>query len=71
MVKLIFKGILFYSLILFIIIVLSGIDSIIDNNLLMETLFILIILSILNYKFLNWEDCEKLSLNKYFNKLLN
>lgn len=69
MFKLLLKGILLYTTILVIMLFIMGIDSIFDNNLVLEWILTIAILLILCYKLLSNEDIKILTLDKYINTL--
>lgn len=69
MFKLLLKGILLYTTILVIMLFIMGIDSIFDNNLVLEWILTIAILLILCYKLLSNEDIRILTLDKYINTL--
>lgn len=68
-IKLTTKGILLYTTILVIMLFIMGIDSIFDNNLVLEWILTIAILLILCYKLLSNEDIKILTLDKYINTL--
>lgn len=69
MITRILKGILLYTTILVIMLFIMGIDSIFDNNLVLEWILTIAILLILCYKLLSNEDIKILTLDKYINTL--
>lgn len=67
-IKLIIKGVLFYTTLLFSILFISGVDSIYDSGYFIPTLIINIVLIILCCKLISIEDLDLLTLNKLFNE---
>lgn len=69
MITRLLKGILLYTTILVIMLFIMGIDSIFDNNLVLEWILTIAVLLILCYKLLSNEDIRILTLDKYINTL--
>lgn len=67
-IKLIIKGVLFYTTLLFSILFISGVDSIYDSGYFIPALIINIVLIVLCYKLISIEDLDLLTLNKLFNE---
>ena len=67
-IKLIIKGVLFYTTLLFSILFISGVDEIYDAGYFIPALIINIVLIVLCCKLISTEDLDLLTLNKLFNK---
>lgn len=67
-IKLIIKGVLFYTTLLFSILFISGVDEIYDAGYFIPTLIINIVLIVLCCKLISTEDLDLLTLNKLFNE---
>ena len=67
-IKLIIKGVLFYTTLLFSILFISGVDAIYDAGYFIPALIINIVLIVLCYKLISIEDLDLLTLNKLFNE---
>lgn len=66
--KLFIKGLLLYTAIVIIILLLCSIDSIFDNSILQILLLIDILLILLCMRFVSYRELSKLSLNDWFTK---
>lgn len=62
-IKLTTKGILLYTTILVIMFFIMGIDSIYDNNIILEWVLTIIVLLVLCTRFISKQDLLKLTLN--------
>ena len=67
-IKLIIKGVLFYTTLLFSILFVSGVDAIYDAGYFIPALIINIVLIVLCCKLISTEDLDLLTLNKLFNE---
>ena len=67
-IKLIIKGVLFYTTLLFSILFISGVDKIYDAGYFIPALIINIVLIVLCCKLISIEDLDLLTLNKLFNE---
>lgn len=67
-IKLIIKGVLFYTTLLFSILFVSGVDAIYDAGYFIPALIINIVLIVLCCKLINQEDLDLITLNKLFNE---
>lgn len=67
-IKLIIKGVLFYTTLLFSILFISGVDTIYDTGYFIPALIINIVLIVLCCKLISTEDLDLLTLNKLFNE---
>ena len=67
-IKLIIKGVLFYTTLLFSILFVSGVDTIYNAGYFIPALIINIVLIVLCYKLISIEDLDLLTLNKLFNE---
>lgn len=67
--KLILKAILFWSTILSVILLISSVDSLCDNNYFIHALIVCVTLIITTFKTISKEEFEQLSLSKWFDNL--
>ena len=67
-IKLIIKGVLFYTTLLFSILFISDVDEIYDAGYFIPALIINIVLIVLCCKLISTEDLDLLTLNKLFNE---
>ena len=67
-IKLIIKGVLFYTTLLFSILFVSSVDAVYNAGYFIPALIINIVLRELGYKWIRIEDLDLLTLNKLFNE---
>ena len=67
-IKLIIKGVLFYTTLLFSILFVSSVDAVYDAGYFIPALIINIVLIVLCCKLISTEDLDLLTLNKLFNE---
>lgn len=69
-IKLIFKGILLYITAFAVILFISGMDSIYDNGYFIQSLTAIAVMCYACYKLISEEELEKITMYKWFNKLM-
>ena len=69
-IRLILKGILFYTTLLSVILFICGADSIYDNGYFLYSVIVCALLIYLCCKFISVKDSEILSGNKWFDKFI-
>lgn len=69
--KLIIKGVLLYVTTLITILYICGIESIVEQDYFIPYTIIMIVLVFLCYKYISYREFYILSLNKWFNKLID
>lgn len=68
--KLIFKGVLLWITTFAVILFISGVDSIYDNEYFIHSIIVCVILCYTCYKLISKEEFEILTLYKWFNNIL-
>ena len=68
--KLILKGVLLWVTVFAVMLFISGVDSIYDNGYFIHSIVICAVLCYACYKLIFEEELEKITLHKWFNKLM-
>lgn len=68
--KLILKGVLLWVTAFAVMLFISGVDSIYDNGYFIQSLIVIAVMCYACYKLISEEELEKITLYKWFNKLI-
>ena len=68
--KMILKGVLLWSTLISVLLLLSGIDSLGENGVLVQAVIFCTLLIFLSYKLISREEFEILSLSRFINRIL-
>lgn len=69
-IKLILKGMLLYVTAFAVMLFILGVDSIYDNGYFIQSLIAIAVMCYVCYKLISEEELEKITLYKWFNKLM-